>query len=62
MVGATLLFSYPGVPSVFAGDEIGLEGSSGEDSRRTFNWEDQSSWDLDFLSEVKELISIRKKL
>jgi alpha-glucosidase len=57
----TLLLTYPGVPSIFAGDEIGLEGSSGEDSRRTMNWDDQSSWDLDFLGEIKELISIRKK-
>jgi alpha-glucosidase len=57
----TLLLTYPGVPSIFAGDEIGLEGSSGEDSRRTFNWDDQSSWDTQFLNEVKELISLRKK-
>jgi alpha-glucosidase len=56
----TLLLTYPGVPSIFAGDEIGLEGSSGEDSRRTINWSDRSSWDTDFLSEVKELIAIRK--
>jgi alpha-glucosidase len=61
LTAMTLLLTYPGVPSIFAGDEIGLEGSSGEDSRRTFNWEDQSSWDLDFLGEVKKLISIRKK-
>lgn len=61
LTAMTLLLSYPGVPSIFAGDEIGLEGSSGEDSRRTMNWDDQSSWDLDFLGEIKELISIRKK-
>jgi alpha-glucosidase len=57
----TLLLTYPGVPSIFAGDEIGLEGSSGEDSRRTFNWDNQSSWDTEFLNQVKELISMRKK-
>jgi alpha-glucosidase len=61
LTAMTLLLTYPGVPSIFAGDEIGLEGSSGEDSRRTFNWEDQSSWDTTFLGEVKKLISIRKK-
>jgi alpha-glucosidase len=61
LTAMTLLLTYPGVPSIFAGDEIGLEGSSGEDSRRTMNWDDQSSWDLDFLGEIKELISIRKK-
>ena len=57
----TMVLTYPGVPSIFAGDEIGLEGSSGEDGRRTINWEDRSSWDIDFLSEVKKLISFRKK-
>ena len=61
LTAMTLLLTYPGVPSIFAGDEIGLQGSSGEDSRRTFNWEDQSSWDTTFLGEVKKLISIRKK-
>jgi alpha-glucosidase len=61
LTAMTLLLTYPGVPSIFAGDEIGLEGSSGEDSRRTFNWEDQSSWDTEFLSHVKELISMRKQ-
>jgi alpha-glucosidase len=61
LTAMTLLLTYPGVPSIFAGDEIGLEGSTGEDSRRTINWEDRSSWDIDFLSEVKKLISFRKK-
>ena len=57
----TMVLTYPGVPSIFAGDEIGLEGAWGEDGRRTINWNDQSSWDTAFLSEVKKLISIRKK-
>jgi len=56
----TMVLTYPGVPSIFAGDEIGLEGAWGEDGRRTINWDDKSSWDTGFLSEVKKLISIRK--
>jgi alpha-glucosidase len=60
LTAITLLLTYPGVPSIFAGDEIGLEGTTGEDSRKTINWEDRSSWDMDFLREVKKLISIRK--
>jgi len=58
--GMVLTLTYPGVPSIFAGDEIGLEGSSGEDSRRTINWEDQSSWDREFLAKVKNLVHIRR--
>jgi len=56
----TMMLSYPGVPSIFAGDEIGLEGSWGEDARRTINWEDRSGWDLEFFTEVKKLVKLRK--
>jgi alpha-glucosidase len=57
----TMLLTYPGVPSIFAGDEIGLEGSWGEDSRRTIKWEDRSAWDLGFLDSVKKLVKLRKE-
>ena len=40
----TMVLSYPGVPSIFAGDEIGLEGAWGEDGRRTINWDDPNLW------------------
>jgi alpha-glucosidase len=56
----TMMLTYPGVPSIFAGDEIGLEGSWGEDSRRTINWEDDSKWDYEFFDEVKKLVALRK--
>ena len=58
--GMGLLLTYPGVPSIFAGDELGLKGAWGEDSRRTINWEDRSTWDQDFHDLVQKLISIRK--
>ena len=54
------MLTYPGVPSIFAGDEIGLEGAWGEDSRRTINWEDRSGWDHNFHAEVKKLIALRR--
>ena len=37
-IAVALQFTLPGVPMVFAGDEIGLEGTDGEDSRRTMPW------------------------
>ena len=61
LAAMTMLLTYPGVPSIFAGDEIGLEGSWGEDSRRTINWDDKSAWDVDFYTSVKKLIELRKK-
>ncbi|KGA18746.1 hypothetical protein GM51_7890 [freshwater metagenome] len=61
LAAMTMLLTYPGVPSIFAGDEIGLEGSWGEDSRRTINWDDRSSWDIDFYASVKTLIKLRKE-
>jgi alpha-glucosidase len=60
IAGMVMMLTYPGVPSIFAGDEIGLEGSWGEDSRRTINWEDRSQWDYEFLAEVKKLVALRK--
>lgn len=55
-----MLLSYPGVPSIFMGDELGFEGNSGEDARRTINWDDRSSWDHEFLAEVKKLTKLRR--
>lgn len=37
-VGALLTFTLPGVPVLFAGDEFGLEGFNGEDSRTPMPW------------------------
>ena len=37
-VGAVLTFTLPGVPVLFAGDEFGLEGFNGEDSRTPMPW------------------------
>ena len=60
LAAMAMLMSYPGVPSIFMGDELGFEGTGGEDSRRTINWEDRSGWDHDFLVEVKKLTKLRR--
>ncbi|CAB4594594.1 unannotated protein [freshwater metagenome] len=57
----TMLLTYPGVPSIFMGDEIGLEGTHGDDTRKTIKWDDRSKWDLEFLAEVKKLTALRRK-
>jgi len=43
-VAAVLQFALPGVPMVFAGDELGFEGVDGEDSRRTMPWDDPAAF------------------
>lgn len=61
IVGVTLLMSYPGVPSIFAGDEIGLEGYWGENGRRTIDWNHPEKWDSELLFDYMELIKIRRE-
>ena len=44
IAGAGLLFTLPGVPMVFAGDEVGLAGDDGDGARRPMPW-DPERWD-----------------
>jgi alpha-glucosidase len=60
LVGVGLQMTLPGVPMLFAGDELGLEGAWGEDARRTMPWDNRESWDTGFLDEVRELAALRR--
>lgn len=60
LAGMGLLLTYPGVPSIFAGDEIGTKGAWGEDARRTIDWS-RSNWDHEFFESVQKLVKIRRK-
>jgi alpha-glucosidase len=59
-VAAGLLATLPGVPMIFAGDELGLTGVNGEDSRRPMPWHRRSTWDLDTLRRYRELVALRR--
>ena len=52
------MFSYPGAPCIYYGDEIGLDGEHDPDCRKSFPWE-ESKWDKDLLSYVKGVIALR---
>lgn len=54
------MFSYPGAPCVYYGDEIGLDGEHDPDCRKSFPWE-ENRWDENLLSCAKELIALRKQ-
>ncbi len=60
LVGIGMQMTTPGVPMVFAGDEIGLEGAWGEDARRTMPWERSDRWDLTLFEEYRRLIALRR--
>jgi alpha-glucosidase len=59
-VGVGLQMTSPGVPMVFAGDELGLEGEWGEDARRTMPWNEPGAWDAVLLEEYRRLIALRR--
>lgn len=58
-VAAALLFTYPGVPCVYYGDEIGMVGADDPDNRRCMIW-DQSAWNTDLRAYFQQLIRLRR--
>ncbi len=60
LVGIGMQMTTPGVPMVFAGDEIGLEGDWGEDARRTMPWSRPETWDTALFEEYRTLIALRR--
>jgi alpha-glucosidase len=60
LVGVGLQMTTPGVPMIFAGDELGLEGRSGYEARRTMPWEEPGLWDAELLREYRRLVALRR--
>jgi alpha-glucosidase len=59
-VAATLLMTYPGVPCIYYGDEIGMLGSEDGANRGPMPW-DETRWDQDLLSHYQRLIRLRRE-
>ena len=59
IAGAVLMVGLPGTPMIFAGDEIGVQGKWGEDSRTPHPWEALHSWDHQIFDAYSKLNRIR---
>jgi alpha-glucosidase len=64
-VGAVWLFTYPGIPAIFAGDEGGAVGRNGEHSRTTMPWHQIAAgggprWDGAAFQRYRSLIRLRR--
>ncbi len=57
---AAILFFYPGIPCVYYGDEIGIEGGYDPDCRRTFDWNEQN-WDKQTRCLIRQLAKLKKE-
>ncbi|MCP4419231.1 MAG: maltodextrin glucosidase [Chloroflexi bacterium] len=53
-------FTFPGIPGLYYGDEIGMMDEAGFESRGCMVW-DEARWDHDLLNFYKKLIELRKK-
>lgn len=60
-VAAAAMFTMPGVPMIWAGDEIGLQGESGERGRKPFPWHRPDQWDTATLHAYRQLAGIRRE-
>ena len=55
-LAATFLMGYPGMPTIYYGDEAGQYGSGDPDCRRTYPWGKE---DKDLIAHYKKVIGVR---
>ncbi|MHA7283948.1 glycoside hydrolase family 13 protein [Arthrobacter sp. TMS2-4] len=59
-VGLALAFLLPGLPTLFAGDEFGLRGTNGEDSRTPMPWDGPDGRPADVRALIADLAALRR--
>ncbi|MFI7607060.1 glycoside hydrolase family 13 protein [Micromonospora sp. NPDC049366] len=59
-VAVGLLATMPGIPMIFAGDELGLTGANGEDSRTPMPWHRPETWDEGTFAAYRALLALRR--
>ena len=59
---ATLFqMTFPGAPSIYYGDEVGMAGGHDPDNRRAFRWDRPESWDTDLLRDFQRMVALRNE-
>jgi neopullulanase len=53
--------TYPGAPSIYYGDEIGMQGAHDPANRGAFPWHKPDTWDTELLHDFQRLIAIRRR-
>ncbi|MBX9869698.1 MAG: hypothetical protein K2X63_07870, partial [Burkholderiaceae bacterium] len=59
-LAVALLMTYPGIPCIYYGDEIGMEGGTDPDCRRCFDW-NAADWNRPLFDSYQQLIALRKQ-
>lgn len=59
LAALSLTFVFPGVPCLYYGTEICMEGGYDPDSRRTFDW-NKENWDNAVLEKIKALTFLKR--
>ncbi|MGZ9234235.1 MAG: glycoside hydrolase family 13 protein [Anaerolineales bacterium] len=54
------LFSYPGAPCIYYGDEVGVDGEHDPECRKPFPW-DAGKRAHNLLSHIKDIVTLRKQ-
>ncbi|SCW71414.1 Glycosidase [Lachnospiraceae bacterium C10] len=59
-LAAAIMLLFPGIPMIYYGDEVGLEGAFDPDNRRGMLWSKQKA-DMDMHAWYKSLLALRKR-
>ena len=59
---ATLFqMTFPGAPSIYYGDELGMTGGHDPDNRRAIRWDQPEGWDRDLLHDFQKMVALRNR-